>query len=78
MRDKSLGIWLMVLFGISGMAIIMLAWLWPALQSERIVATLTGSVGLAVATVHALMLRQSTSGKIDEQVPLKVEVEDKS
>lgn len=75
MKEKSLGIWLIVLFGISGLAIIVLAWLWPTLQSDRIAATLLGTVGIAVAVVRALMFRQSPE---DKQVTVKVEVENKS
>ena len=73
MRDKSLGIWLIVMFGVSGLAIITLAWLWPTLQSDRIVATLTGLVGITIALIRALTLKKSAN---DKQVP--VEVEDKS
>ena len=78
MRDKSLGIWLIAMFGISGTAVIILAWLWPAPQSERIVATLTGTVGLLVALIHVLLLRQSMTSKNDKQIPVKVGIKDKS
>jgi len=70
MKDKSLGIWLIVLFGVSGLAVIALAWLWPTLQSDRIVATLTGLVGITVAIIRALTLRQSNNVK---RVPVEVE-----
>ena len=73
MKDKSLGIWLIVMFGVSGVAVIALAWLWPTLQSDRIVATLTGLVGIGIAVIRALALRQSPA---DKQVT--VEVENKS
>jgi len=73
MKDKSLGIWLIVMFGVSGLAIIALAWLWPTLQSDRIVATFTGLMGVTVAVIRALTLRQSPA---DKQVA--VEVENKS
>jgi len=75
MKDKSLGIWLIVMFGVSGLAVIALAWLWPTLQSDRIVATLTGLVGIAVAVIRALTLRQSPG---DKQVTVEVEVGNKS
>jgi len=73
MKDKSLGIWLVVMFGVSGVAVIALAWLWPALQSERFMATIAGFVGVAIAVVRALTLRQST-----EEKRVTVEVESKS
>jgi Flp pilus assembly protein TadB len=75
MKDKSLGIWLIVLFGLSGLAVIVLAWLWPTLQSDRITATLLGGVGIAVAVIRALMFRQSPA---DKQAAIKVPVENKS
>ena len=77
MRDKSLGIFLMVLFGISGIAILVLAWVRPMLASERILATLIGSVGLFVALAQVLLLR-SPQDRIDaEQAMVKIEAEDK-
>ena len=75
MKDRSLGIWLIVLFGVAGVAVITLAWFWPTLQSDRITATLTGLVGIAVAVIRALTLRQSPGEK---QVTVKVEAENKS
>ncbi len=72
MKDKSLGIWLIVMFGLSGTAMIVLAWLWPALQSERITATIAGFLGVGIATVRALILRQSTDKK---RVAVEVESE---
>jgi len=75
MKDKSLAIWLIVLFGVSGVAVIALAWLWPTLQSDRIVATFTGFLGVAIAVIRALTLRKSTQEK---QVTVEVEVESES
>ena len=78
MRDKSLGILLMGLFGISGVAVLMLAWLWPTLESERITAIFVGSAGILIASTQLLMLRRS-SGRIDDKpTAIKVGVEDRS
>lgn len=77
-RDKSLGIWLMVLFGISGMAVLMLAWLWPTLQSERITAIFAGAAGLLVSFTQVLMLKRSPDRTNDKPVLVKVEAEDRS
>ena len=77
MRDKSLGVWMIAMFGVSGMSIMTLAWLWPTLQSERLVATLTGSVGLLIAIIHALALKKSQTDMNTEQAAVKVNVEDK-
>ena len=57
MRDKSLSIFLMALFGISSIAILMLAWLRPVPESERILTTFIGSAGLFVVLSRALLLR---------------------
>ena len=75
MKDKSLGIWQIVLFGITGLAAISLGWLLPWLESERIMVTLAGVGGILVALVSALMLRQSAD---DREVPVAIEVENKS
>jgi hypothetical protein len=75
MKDKSLGIWLVVLFGVTGLATIALGWLLPWLESERILTTLGGLAGVIIAVVRALMLRQPAENK---QVPLEIEVENES
>ena len=77
MGDKSLGLFLMVLFGISGMAILILAWLWPMPVSERVMTTFLGSTGFLVAVNRAVFLK-SLRGRTDaEHLAVKVEVEDK-
>ena len=58
MKDKSLGIWLMVLFGVSGLAAVVLGWSLPGLHSDRLAATLVGLGGIGVAVVRGLMLRK--------------------
>lgn len=78
MKDKSLGIWLIILFGASGLAVILLAWFWPTLQPERITATLAGMFGVAIATVRALLFRQSPINGDAEHTSAKVEVDDRS
>ena len=77
MIDKSLGIFLIVLFSISGMAILVLAWLWPMPASERIIATVIGSSGLFVALIRALLLKSRRDRTDAGQGMLRVEVEDK-
>jgi hypothetical protein len=72
MKDKSLGIWLIIMFGLSGISLIALAWLWPTLEADRILATLVGGVGIAIAVIRALTLKQSTGKK---QVTVEVESE---
>jgi len=76
MRDKSLGILLMVIFGLSGVAILLLAWLQPMAGSERILATLAGSVGLLLASLKARRVRPPVAAGHRPQQPLRVEAED--
>ena len=77
MIDKSLSIFLMVIFGISGTAILMLAWLRPMPESERILSTFIGSVGLIVAFTRALLLKSPQSRTDVEMVQVEAGVEDK-
>jgi hypothetical protein len=58
MKDRSLGIWLMVFFGVSGLAVTILAWSLPTLAQDRIGATIFGLAGIGVALVRGLMLRK--------------------
>lgn len=77
MRDKSLGIFLMVLFGISGIAVLVLAWVWPMPTSERIPATLAGSIGIFVALVRVLLLKPLQNGTNAEQAPVELGLKDR-
>jgi len=78
MGDKSLGILLMVLFGISSITILVLAWLWPMPGLERILATFIGVSGLLVA-LSRIPLLKSTKVETDvSHVMVQVEVQDKS
>ena len=64
MRDKGLDIFLSVLFGISGITILVLAWTQSVSLSERILTTTIGSVGIIWASIKTLPL-VSLPGKID-------------
>jgi hypothetical protein len=77
-RDKSLGIWLILLFGISGIAVLMLAWLWPVLHSERITAIFAGAAGLVLASTQTLVLKHSTVRTDNEPTMINVEAENRS
>lgn len=72
MKDKSLGIWLVVMFGVSGLAVIALAWSLPALQTDRITATVAGFFGVFIATIRAFTLKKSSD---DKRVTVEVENE---
>ncbi len=45
MNDKSLGIFLMVLFGIGGITILIVAWAQPMSVLERVLTTSIGLIG---------------------------------
>ena len=57
MKDKSLNITLISIFGISGIAMLIMAWLQSMLGSERFMAFFIGSIGLLVALIRTLMLK---------------------
>ena len=76
MRDKSLDILLMALFGTSGIAILLLAWLQPMADSERILTTLIGSVGLLLASIKAKQVKAPPVTTGNKSKPVKVEAED--
>jgi hypothetical protein len=77
MGDKSLGILLMVLFGISSITILVLAWLWPMPGQERVLATFIGVFGLLVALSRVSLLKSAKAKTDVGQVMVQVEVQDK-
>ena len=76
MKDKSLEIWLIAIFGISGLAVTILAWLWPAMESDRLMATLAGLTGLLIALFRYVGLKK-LNGAEKERVPVEVEAREK-
>ena len=77
MKDKSLDILLVVLFGLSGMTILTLAWVQPMVISERILTAIIGSIGLIVALTKWLMLKSALARESTRQVFVEVGVKDK-
>ena len=71
-RDNQTGTFLLVFFGILNIVILMLVWMRPTPEAERILATFVGSGGLLVVSVKALMLKSLRAGKDTEQVPVEV------
>jgi len=57
MSDKSLDIFLMVLFGIGGITVLIVAWAQPMSVPERILTIAIGSIGLLWVLGRALSLR---------------------
>jgi hypothetical protein len=61
--DKSLSIFLMVLVGMAGLAILSLAWIQPMPMHERIFSTFVGSMGLLVVLIRAITLRSAPANR---------------
>jgi hypothetical protein len=74
MKDKSLSILLMTLFGILSIAALVLAWLRPMPDSERILTTFIGSAGLSGVLIRSLLFKSHL--KTDtEQVTVKAKTD---
>ena len=77
MADKSLSIFLTVLFGVAGTVALMLAWLRPMPESDRVLTVIVGSAGLIMALVRALLLKSEQTRTGTEQVRVEVGAEDR-
>jgi len=73
MKDIPLSIALIVAFGISGLAMLVLAWLQPMAGPERVMALFIGSVGILVALIRALLLKTCHTRTEIMQVSVKIE-----
>ncbi len=71
-KDRSLGILLMVLFGISGIIILVFTWLQPMTGMERVLSTVLGAIGLGVALSRIPFLKLPKAGVGEEEVPVEV------
>ncbi len=50
-EDRAFNIFLIVFFGMAGIAVLILTWTRPMPVSERILATFAGAIGLLVALI---------------------------
>lgn len=71
MRDKSLDIFLMVLIGMPGIAILVVACTRPMLMTERILAISIGLAGLFWVFTRALLLKSMPAETDVEKVPAR-------
>jgi hypothetical protein len=71
-KDRSLGILLMVLFGVSGIVILVFTWLQPMTGMERVLSTVLGAIGLGVALSRIPFLKFPKAGAEAEEVPVEV------
>ena len=78
MIDRSLGIFLLLSFGTTGMAVLVMAWIQPMPASERIMTTLAGSIGIFLALSMVLSLRRLQPETDSERASAELEVEQKS
>jgi hypothetical protein len=75
-RDRSLGILLMLLFGLSGIFILAFTWLQPMPAMERVLSNILGATGLGVALSRITLLKFLRAGAEAEKVPVEAETRD--
>ena len=75
-KDRSLGMLLMALFGISGTFILIFTWLQPMPGMERVLSTILGAIGLGVALSQVPRMRIPKAVAQTEAVPVKSETGD--
>ena len=76
MNDRAMNITLVAMFGLSGLAMILVAWLQPSLVSQRVMAFCVGSVGLLVAMLRALTLKREGADDINT-VPVRAQMDNR-
>lgn len=75
--NKSIGILLMVVLGISGVIVTALAWFYPSLNLNKIEATLAGLIGIGFIIFQSIRFRYlSRTGA--EPVHVEIEIEYKA
>ena len=75
-EEKSNGMFLPVLFGVMGLIVLMLAWLWPVLSADRIPAILVGSASVFGALLRIPAARRSANRSDDKEVTVKVDIKE--
>jgi len=75
--DKALDIFLIVFFGMAGIAVLILAWTQPMPVSERILTTSAGSIGLLWALIQTIVFKYVRTSTSATSVPVEAQVEDK-
>ena len=66
----------MVLFGVSGIIILVFTWLQPMPGMERVLSTVLGAIGLGVALSRIPFLKFPKAGTETEEVPVEVKARD--
>ena len=75
MRDKTLDIFLMAVFGVGGIIILIIASVQPMPASEKILSVFIGSAGLLWVVVRALMLTATLARAAIGRSPSPVKLE---
>ncbi len=76
MKDKSLSIALIVIFGLSGLAMLAAAWSMPFQHVDRVTACIGGSIGIGFALIRTFMLRHEKQA--ESRLPAVVEIRSNS
>jgi Flp pilus assembly protein CpaB len=72
---KPMGILMIVIFGVSGIIATAVAWLLPALNLDKTIATIIGAIGITFVVIQSLELKHIS--RIDaENIPVKVHAKD--
>ena len=74
--DRSLSLLLMVLYGVSGIIILVFTWLQPMPGMERALSTVIGAIGLGVALSRIPFLKLPKAGVGVAKVPVEVKARD--
>jgi hypothetical protein len=72
--DKSIGILLMVIFGISGAVAAALAWFFPSLNLDKVTGSLLGLVGIGFTVIQGW--RFALGEEDNETVTVEVKIEE--
>ena len=72
MNDKSFSITLIIVFGLSGLLLLIGAWTIPSLQTDKITASLAGGIGIGFAAVRWILLRRESTTPRDETAAVRV------
>ena len=75
--EKTMGILLMVIFGISGAGAAALAWLIPSLHLDKTEATLAGLIGIGFFIAQSRWLKHPAD-ETGEIINMEVPAEDKN
>lgn len=70
-KDKTLEISLMGIFGLGGIAILIIAWVQPMTFTERIMTIMIGSSGLSGTLIRMLMSKHAPARNNAEQVAME-------